>query len=385
MKDVILVVNAGSSSLKISIFEVQDKKIKNKIYNIFLEKNDNKIVFHINKQQQSASDISGDPISLMINLFIKWWEKQENLKLIATGHRVVHGGKYFQNAVSVTEQITKQLEKLVPLSPLHQPYNLQVLNLFYQKYSNIPHIACFDTSFHTTNPPVARAFGLPKKYYDQGIIRYGFHGLSYKYVSTSFKKITTRDLPERTIIAHLGSGSSVCALKSGKSIASSMGFSVLDGLMMGTRTGALDPGVVLYFLEHEKMSVKEITNLLYRESGLLGVSGKSADMRVLLDSNESDAKFAIELFVYRIQLEIGKLASALEGFDCLIFTAGVGENSAIIRQMITDKLAWLGIKLDDAKNQKNNHIVSADDSKIKVFALPTNEELVIAEEVLELL
>jgi acetate kinase len=382
MKDVILIANAGSSSLKISIFEIQNKKVKDKIYNIFLEKNDNKILFHINKKQESATDIKDDAIEVMIDLFEDWWKKQENLNLIATGHRIVHGGKNFNKPVIVNEKISEDLRALIPLSPLHQPYNLQVLDLFLQKYKEISHIACFDTSFHFTNPPITKAFGLPKKYYDKGVIRYGFHGLSYKYVSSHFKEMTKEDLPVKTIIAHLGSGSSLCAIKNGLSLTSSMGFSVLDGVMMGTRTGNLDPGVVLYLIDHEKMTTKEITELLYKKSGLLGISGESSDMRTLLASNSPDAKFAIDLFVYRIVLEIGKLAAALEGADCLIFTAGVGQNSAVIREMITEKLLWLGIKIDDAKNQKNEHLISAESSKVKVFAVPTNEELIIAEEVL---
>lgn len=385
MKNVILIANAGSSSLKISVFEIKDKKIKDKIYNIFLEKNNTKIVFHINKKQESITEINGDAISAMIELFESWWKNQKDLHLIATGHRIVHGGKNFNKPVLVNHKISEDLKALIPLNPLHQPYNLKVLDLFLQKYKAVHHIACFDTSFHLTNPPIAKAFGLPKKYYDKGIIRYGFHGLSYKYVSSHFKEMTQKDLPEKTIIAHLGSGSSLCAIKNGISLASSMGFSVLDGVMMGTRTGSLDPGVVLYLLDHEKMTTAEITDLLYKKSGLLGISGESSDMRTLLASNNPDAKFAVDLFVHRIVLEIGKLAAALEGLDCLIFTAGVGKNSAIIREMISDKFLWLGIKIDDAKNQKNEYIISTENSKIKVFALPTNEELIIAEEVMRFL
>lgn len=385
MKDVILIANAGSSSLKISIFEIQNKKVKDKIYNIILEKNDNKILFHINKKQESATDIKDDAIKIMIDFFENWWKKQENLNLIATGHRIVHGGKKFNKPVIVDEKVSEALKALIPLSPLHQPYNLQVLDLFFQKYKAILHIACFDTSFHSTDPPIEKAFGLPKKYYDKGVIRYGFHGLSYKYVSSHFKEITKEDLPARTIVAHLGSGSSLCAIKNGISLTSSMGFSVLDGVMMGTRTGSLDPGVVLYLLDHEKMTTKEVTELLYKKSGLLGISGESSDMRTLLASNNPDAKFAVDLFVHSIVLEIGALTAALEGIDCLIFTAGVGENSAIIREMITEKLLWLGIKIDDAKNQKNEYIISTESSKIKVFAVPTNEELIIAEEVMKFL
>ncbi|HJD55659.1 MAG TPA: acetate/propionate family kinase [Rickettsia endosymbiont of Pyrocoelia pectoralis] len=385
MTDVVVIANAGSSSLKISVFEIQSKSIGDKIYNIFLEKKDNNVIFHINKNLESTTEINGDAIKVMIDLFEEWWKTKNDLNLIATGHRVVHGGKNFNKPVLVNEKISEDLKALIPLSPLHQPYNLQVLDLFLQKYKKVSHIACFDTSFHFTNPPIAKAFGLPKKYYDKGIIRYGFHGLSYKYVSSHFKEVTKEDLPINTIIAHLGSGSSLCAIKNGISVASSMGFSVLDGVMMGTRTGNLDPGVVLYLLDHEKMTTKEVTELLYKKSGLLGVSGESSDMRTLLASNKPDSKFAVDLFVHRILLEIGKLTAALEGLDCLIFTAGVGENSAIIREMILDKLSWLGIKIDDAKNQKNEYIISTNDSKVKVLALPTNEELIIAEEVMKFL
>jgi acetate kinase len=389
MSDVLLVANAGSSSLKISVFAIQDKKIANRLYRVFLEKDDDEIIFHLNSKDKPervfSKKINGDAISMMIDIFVEWWNKREELNLIATGHRVVHGGKNFNNPVRVTEQVSEDLKALIPLSPLHQPYNLQVLNLFRQKYPIVTHVACFDTAFHSTNPPLAKAFGLPKKYYEQGIYRYGFHGLSYKWVSTHFKEIVKEDLPRHTIIGHLGSGSSMCALENGISIASSMGFSVLDGLMMGTRTGSIDPGVILYLLENEKMTVPEITNLLYRQSGLLGVSGESADVRDLLESKTSDAKFAIELFVYRIQLEIGKLTAALGGLDCLIFTAGIGQNSPIIREMIADKLAWIGIKLDDKANEENNYLVSSLDSKVKVYVIPTNEERVIAQDVIRFL
>lgn len=389
MSDVLLVANAGSSSLKISIFAIQDKKITDRIYRIFLEKDDEEIIFHLNSKDKSeqvlSRKINDDAISMMIDIFVEWWNEQQGLNLIATGHRVVHGGKNFNNPVIVTKKISEELKDLIPLSPLHQPYNLQVLNLFRQKYQEVMHVACFDTAFHSTNPPLTKAFGLPKKYYEQGVYRYGFHGLSYKWVSHHFKEIVKEDLPRHTIIGHLGSGSSMCALDNGISVASSMGFSVLEGLMMGTRTGSIDPGVILYLLESEKMTVAEITNLLYRQSGLLGVSGESSDVRDLLESKTADAKFAIELFVYRIQLEIGKLTAALGGLDCLIFTAGVGQNSPIIREMITNKLAWFGIKLDDKANQENNYLISSTDSKVKVYVIPTNEERVIAQDVIKFL
>ena len=392
MQDVILVINAGSSSLKIAIFAINQRKITDVLYRIFLEAQNGKILFRVHKTDDEPYLINAQPgddiIGSMISAFSTWWKQQDHFRLIATGHRIVHGGVAFSKPVIATEEITKQIERIIPLAPLHLPYNLQALKLFQQEYKEPPHIACFDTAFHTTQPPIAKSFGLPKKYYDSGIYRYGFHGLSYQWVSQNFQNMIGQSLPRRTIIGHLGNGASMCALLDGKSIATSMGFSVIDGLMMSTRCGSIDPGVLLYLMNNEKMTSDQIEILLYKQSGMFGVSGESSDLRDLLSSKSTDAKFAIDLFVYRIQLEIGRLSSALHGLDCLIFTAGIGENSATIRKLITEGLQWLGVKLDDNKNdshKKESTCISTEDSAVKIFVIHTNEERVIAQEVASIL
>lgn len=393
MQEAILVVNSGSSSLKIAIFGILNKVggniADNLLYKILLEVQDNQLLFHVyegnNSYQVPTQSVEGDMIDCMINNFVSWWsKKQQNLKLIAFGHRIVHGGVIFNKPVIVTPLVITQLKDLISLDPLHLPYNIQALNLFQEKYPEQSHIVCFDTAFHTTQPRLAKAFAIPKSFYEEGVYRYGFHGLSYQWIAQNFSKIAAQTLPKRTIIAHLGNGASMCAIYEGKSIATSMGFSVIEGLMMGTRCGSIDPGVILYLLENKKMTVEQIEKLLYRQSGLLGVSGKSADIRTLLASNDVDAKFAIELFIHKIQLEIGRLSAALKGLDCLIFTAGIGENSPIIRQLITADLEWLGVRIELQKNQQNQYCISHPDSIVKVFIIPTNEEGVIVQEVIDI-
>ncbi len=382
MSDVILVCNAGSSSLKISIFSINNNLIDLPLYHILIEKENDVVTFHLTENNITkiiaTKQITADPIDEMIEIFFVWWQSQSNMNLVATGHRIVHGGNIFSEPLIVTAEIIKQIESLIPLDPLHQPYNLAALNLFAKKYSNKPHIACFDTAFHATQSKLAKSFALPKKFADMGISKYGFHGLSYQFVSQNFKALSGTELPPKTIIAHLGSGSSMCALKNGISVASSMGFSVLEGLMMGTRCGSIDPGVILYLLENNTMTVKEVSNLLYKNSGLLGVSGESADIRTLLHSNSENAKFAVELFIYKIQQEIGKLASVLQGIDAIIFTAGIGQHSSLIREMICSKLSWLGCRLDKSLNEKHNISISAADSSVKIFVIATDEEKIIA-------
>lgn len=387
MQDVILVINAGSSSLKIAIFAINHNQITDELYSILLEMQSGKLLFHVRKSNESylvdTKQPGDDLIGSMINAFSTWWNEQKTFRLIATGHRIVHGGVVFSKPVIATEKTIKQMEDLIPFDPLHLPYNLQALKLFQQEYKELLHIACFDTAFHTTQPTLAKAFGLPQKYYDNGIYRYGFHGLSYQWVSQNFKNITRQDLPKRTIIGHLGNGASMCALFDGKSVATSMGFSVIEGIMMSSRCGSIDPGVILYLIKNEKMTPAQIENLLYKQSGMLGVSGESSDVRDLLASKSAEAKFAIDLFVYRIQLEIGRLTAALHGIDCLIFTAGIGENASTIRSLITKDLEWLGVKLDDNKNTLNHKgtCISTKDSPVEIFVIPTNEERVIAQDV----
>jgi acetate kinase len=393
MKDVILVANSGSSSIKMAIFDVKNKKINNLLHRVSLEKKGDEIIIHVDATEISEKfpsyPFTGDLINLMIDTFESWWSNQEGMNLVATGHRVVHGGSIFKKPTIVTDAVEQQLSELIHLAPLHQPYNLKALEASRQQYPDKLHVACFDTAFHSSQDRVAQSFGLPKKFYDQGIYKYGFHGLSYEWVTRNVKNLYNQEVPGKMIIAHLGNGSSMCAVKNGVSIASSMSFTAVDGLMMGTRCGSIDPGVILYFLTHGKMTIDEVTKLLYKESGLLGVSTESYDVRVLLDSTSNDAKFALELFVYRAQLEIGRLVAALGGLDALVFTAGIGENSAVMRDKITQNLSWLGVELNHDRNKnhkrEDSSCISSDDSLVKVWAMPTNEERVIAESVANLL
>jgi acetate kinase len=393
MKDVILVANSGSSSIKMAIFDVENKKINNLLHRVFLEKEEDELIIHIDDTEIAEKfpsyPFNGDLINLMIDTFESWWANQAGMNLVATGHRVVHGGSIFTKPIAVTDAVQKQLQELIPLAPLHQPYNLKALQVSRQQYPDKMHVACFDTAFHASQDKLAKSFGLPKKFYDDGIYKYGFHGLSYQWITQNIKNLYNQKFPEKMIIAHLGNGSSMCAVKNGVSIASSMSFTAVDGLMMGTRCGTIDPGVVLYLLTHGKMTIEEVTKLLYRQSGLLGISGESYDVRTLLDSQNVDAKFAIDLFVYRAQLEIGRLTAALGGLDTLIFTAGIGENSAVMRENISANLGWLGIKLDHDRNTNHKHgdsnYISSDDSLVKVWVVPTNEERIIAESVANLL
>lgn len=389
MRDVILVVNAGSSSVKISIFDVKDKKIDKLLHRVFLEKDEEEIILHIDNTEIAelfpSYPFNGDLISLMIDTFEAWWENQEGMNLIATGHRVVHGGSIFTKSVKVTDAVQKQLQKLIPLAPLHQPYNIKALQMYREQYPDKIHVASFDTAFHSSQSKLSKSFALPKKFFEEGVYKYGFHGLSYQSITQSIRNLCKENFPKKMIVAHLGNGASMCAIENGISIASSMGFTAIEGLMMGTRCGAIDPGVILYLLTHGKMTIEEVATLLYRKSGLLGVSGGSYDVRDLLKSETEDSKFAIDLFAYRAQLEIGRLTAALGELDILAFTAGIGENSAEMRENITANLGWLGVKLDLElnRNHKNNgsSYINSQDSKVKVLVLPTDEERIIAEDV----
>lgn len=299
--------------------------------------------------------------------------------LTAIGHRIVHGGNVFEDAVVIDRAVEQQLQQLVSLAPLHQPFNLAGVDACRRQWPALPQIACFDTAFHQTQPLVARLFALPQQYAAKGIQRYGFHGLSYQYVSEQLRVLAPQ--ARKAIIAHLGSGASLCALKDGVSVDTTMGFTALDGLMMGSRCGSLDAGVVLHLMQQERLSVDAISNLLYRHSGLLGVSGISADMRELLARSEASAQLAIELFVYRCVREIGALVAVMGGLDCLVFTAGIGEHAPAIRERISTHLAWLGLTLDLAANSAHtasNRIISTTSSHVPVLVVPTNEELIIA-------
>ena len=299
-------------------------------------------------------------------------------RIVAAGHRVVHGGVKFAAPVRIDADVLGELASLIPLAPLHQPHNLAAIRAVVQHAPQLPQAACFDTAFHRTQPPVAQAFGLPRTYTERGVRRYGFHGLSYEYVASVLPGIDARAAAGRTVVAHLGNGASMCGLKAGQSMATTMGFTAVDGLVMGTRCGALDPGVLLFLMDQHGMDARALEVLLYQKSGLLGVSGISSDMRTLLASTDPRAAEAIELFVYRIVRELGSLTAALGGLDAVVFTGGIGENAASIRARVCRDAAWLGLELDEEANQRGGPCLSRPDSHVAAWVIPTNEELMIA-------
>ena len=299
-------------------------------------------------------------------------------RVLGVGHRVVHGGSKFKGPTILNPQILAELRALVPLAPLHQPYNLAAIEAAFERLPDVPQVACFDTSFHRGQPEVAELIPLPRELRQAGLQRYGFHGLSYEYIASVLPQVAPWIADGRVIVAHLGSGASMCALKERKSVDSTLGFTALDGLCMGTRPGALDAGVVLHLFQGLKLSAKEVETLLYKKSGLLGISGISNDMRDLLGRAEPEARLAVDYFVYRAAREIGALTAVLGGIDGLVFTAGIGENSAEIRRRICKACSWLGVDLDESANEKRGPEISTSRSKISVWVIPTNEELMIA-------
>jgi acetate kinase len=308
-----------------------------------------------------------------------------DLEIAAVGHRVVHGGLQYSAPVRITPAVLADLERYVPLAPLHQPHNLALVRVLLERKPALPQVACFDTAFHRSQPEVAQAFALPRALTDQGVRRYGFHGLSYEYIAGVLPSLDARAATGRTVVLHLGNGASMCALAAGHSVASTMGFTAADGLPMGTRCGNLDPGVVLYCMDELKMDARAIERLIYQESGLLGVSGLSSDMRTLEASTAPEAREAIELFAYRIGRELGSLAAALGGLDAIVFTAGIGEHSALVRELVARHAAWLGLELDAEANASHGPHISASRSRVAAWVLPTNEEQVIARGTLALM
>jgi acetate kinase len=298
-------------------------------------------------------------------------------RLIGVGHRVVHGGLDYTGPVRIDRRVLEALERLVPLAPLHQPHNLSPITALLERTPELAQVACFDTSFHRTNPDVAQRFALPAELHAAGVRRYGFHGLSYEYIASVLPRVDGRAAAGRTIALHLGNGSSMCAMAAGRSVATTMGFTAVDGLPMGTRCGALDPGVILYLMDERKLDARAIERLIYRESGLLGVSGVSSDMRALLASADPRARLAIDLYVYRIRRELGSLAAALGGLDALVFTAGIGENAPLIRERVCRDAAWLELEIDPAANAAGGPRISAPGSRVSAWVIPTDEELMV--------
>jgi len=298
--------------------------------------------------------------------------------IAAVGHRVVHGGTKFSEPELVTNHVLAQLRELCPLAPLHQPHNLVAIEAIATAAPHIPQVACFDTAFHRAQPDLAQTFAIPDELTEAGIRRYGFHGLSYEYVSARLRIVAPEEAGKRIIVAHLGNGASLCAMRGGRSVASTMGFTAVEGLMMGTRCGAIDPGVLLYLMDERGMNTRGIEDLIYKKSGLLGVSGISADMRVLRESDQPKAREAIDLFIYRIVREIGSLSAALGGLDGLVFTGGIGQNDRLTRQEVVAGCDWLGAKLDEAANDDHEERIEGLSSRIPIWVLPTDEERVIA-------
>jgi acetate kinase len=387
MTDAIAVVNAGSSSLKFSVFTSkafrpllhgQVEGLGKGAHAIAKDAHGATLLEH-----RWPADQVLDHEAALAFLLQALPPFLQGHHLVAVGHRIVHGGVRFHDPVRLDEAVLAELAALIPLAPLHQPHNLSPVAALHKLAPDLPQIGCFDTAFHTTNPAVAQRFALPHALHEAGVQRYGFHGLSYEYIASRLPHVDPHAAKGRTIVMHLGNGASMCALQAGRSIASSMGFTALDGLPMGTRCGAIDAGVLLWLMDQRGMGARQIEHLLYSESGLLGVSGLSSDMRTLLASDSEGARRAVELYVYRIGRELGSLAAALGGVDALVFTAGIGEHAAPIRAQVGRQAAWLGVQLDEAANQQalvegQPLCISLPASPIRVWVIPTNEELMIA-------
>lgn len=388
--DTILVVNAGSSSVKFQVFAVDangrlNRQLKGQMDGIGSRPRLRASGTNGNALADRVYPIESIPdVPAAMAVASAWLREELSVAPLAVGHRVVHGGPDYDGPTLVDHGVVARLEGLSALAPLHQPHNLAPIRSILANFPALPQVACFDTAFHRDHEDVADHFAIPYKLHEEGIRRYGFHGLSYEYIAKTLQKVAPEIASGRVIVAHLGSGASMCALHGGRSVESTLGFTALDGLPMGTRPGQLDPGVVLYLISAKGMSPDEVQNFLYRECGLKGLSGISNDMRELLSSNESRAKFAIDYFVYRVGLYAGMLAASLQGIDAFVFTAGIGENSDPIRARVVEKLQWLGASLDPRENAKHALKISQSASRVPVYVVPTDEERMIAEHTLSL-
>ena len=384
MADAILVLNAGSSSLKFSLFLLRGKELepwtRGQIEGLstapaFVAKDaTGKTIAE--RRWEPGDSLGHDGAIAHLVEFLR--ATMGSNRLLAIGHRVVHGGPDYSEPVLVNAEVVRRLETFVPLAPLHQPHNLAPIRHALQELPTLPQVACFDTAFHRAQPEIAQAYALPSSVTARGVRRYGFHGLSYEYVADALRTVDPVAAAGRVVVAHLGNGASMCAMQGGKSVAATMGFSALEGLPMGTRCGSIDPGVLLYLLRELRMEPAAIEKLLYQQSGLLGVSGVSSDMRALLASDAPGARFAVELFAYRIGRELGSLTAALGGLDALVFTGGIGEHAAPVRERVARHAAWLGVNLDSAANARAGPTITATTSRVPAYVVPTNEELMIA-------
>ena len=387
----ILTVNGGSSSLKCALYTLEQEELAC-LYNFKLSDILHTAQFKVFDQQggklthatPDMSSISAEERhQACLQLVLNWInEALPDSKLQAIGHRVVHGGEKFSAPTLIDDALLQSLAKFIPLAPLHQPYNLKLIQACRNLAPTLPQVACFDTMFHSNQPAIERKYAIPREYSDQGIQRYGFHGLSYEFILRQLQLAGQDQL--NTVVCHLGAGASMCAVKGGQSIASSMGFTAVDGLPMGSRCGTIDPGVLLYLQRHFHMDADALENLIYKQSGWLGVSGISSDMLALHQANKEEAEEAIDMFCYRAALEIGRLSAALEGLDQVIFTGGVGENDADVRTRILNRCSWLGVEIDQTLNDQGSGKISAETSNVTALVIPTNEEAMIALHVLEL-
>ncbi len=384
MHDAIAVLNAGSSSVKFSLFDVADGDLALAIHG--------QAEGLYTAPRFVATDAGGTTLAekawgggvalghagALDHLMAFLRTELSDRRLVGVGHRVVHGGLEYAQPVRLDAAVCAALDKYVPLAPLHQPHNLAPIRLLLERMPELPQVACFDTAFHRGQPPVAQAFALPAAITDRGVRRYGFHGLSYEYIAQALPQYDAQAARGKVVVLHLGNGASMCAMAGGRSVASTMGFTAADGLPMGTRCGNLDPGVLLYLMDELEMDARALERLIYQESGLLGVSGISSDMRTLEASSEAGARAAIDLYAYRIGRELGSLAAALGGLDAIVFTAGIGENSRALRARVCGDAAWLGVAIDAAANAANGPRISAPGSRVSAWVIPTNEELMIA-------
>ena len=389
--DTILVVNAGSSSVKFQVFAVDgdgglQRQLKGQMDGIG------------SRPRLRATGAKGDAladraypieavadVSAALMVAGSWLRDELRITPMAVGHRVVHGGPDYDRPIPVDHGLVARLERYIALAPLHQPHNLAPIKSLLANFPTLPQVACFDTAFHRGHDGVADQYAIPYQLYEEGVRRYGFHGLSYEYIARTLPKVAPEITAGRVIVAHLGSGASMCALKGGRSVESTMGFTALDGLPMGTRPGQIDPGVVLYLMSEKRMDAGKVQDFLYRDCGLKGLSGVSNDMRELLESRDPRASFAIDYFAYRVGLSAGMLAAALQGIDAFVFTAGIGENSNAIRACVAEKLAWLGVSLDPTENAKHALKISQRGSRVPVYVIPTDEGRMIAEHTLSVL
>ena len=388
--DTILVVNAGSSSVKFQVFAVEagalKRRIKGQMDGVGTRprlRASGADGMALVERDYDAATISSVPAAL--HAAGAWLRQEQNLDPTAIGHRVVHGGPDYDRPVRIDAEVLARLECLNSLAPLHQPHNLAPIRSILTRFPSLPQVACFDTAFHRGHSALADHYAIPEHFYAEGVRRYGFHGLSYEYIADRLAELAPEVARGRVSVAHLGSGASMCALAGGRSVESTMGFTALDGLPMGTRPGQLDPGVVLYLIGEKGMSAAAVQDLCYRECGLKGLSGISNDVRELEASKDPKAAFALDYFCYRVALYTGMLAAALGGLDAFVFTAGIGENSAGVRARIVEKLAWLAGVLDAEANAAGETSIGARDSRFAIYVIPTDEELMIARHTLALL